>query len=239
MAGVVWLNFTTIDRSEPDGKFSSFLRFRPDGTVLDTVPWPEVPEVDWEDLRVRRRLPSGGLSIIGISVPYQPRGIPAWSPSGTFAVARSDRYRIEILPPPGTPDLGGRKVVTREVPPILVPEAERSEARKRLLERVSRVEGGNRLRIPQIPIEKPKIKLLRFGDDGRLWVWVSMPSRLRDGEWTESNAFDVFDLDGQFMGRVILPDSFWPVRMRGDHLWGIFLGVYDIESIRRYEIVWP
>ena len=48
---------------------------------------------------------------------------------------------------------------------------------------------------------------MRFADDGQLLVWVHMPSRLQDGEWTETQAFDVFDPEGALRGRVVFPDS--------------------------------
>ena len=80
---------------------------------------------------------------------------------------------------------------------------------------------------------------MRVAHDGRLWVAVSMPSRLEEDGWSEPSAYDVFDIAGQFLGRIVLPDSLWVLWMEGDRLWGMYRGPLDVESIRRYRIVWP
>lgn len=241
--GIMWLPFFDSPRPGPDRR-RAFLRVRLDGVVLDTVPFPTTPEVDREVVRIPR-----GTSVRRFGLPYQPAGIFAWSPFGNFAVARSDQYRIEVLPPPEAPHpydsaagsamASPSTVITRDLPPVPVPEAERAAARKSLVERVSAFEGGRSLRIPEIPLVKPPIKYLDYSDDGRLLVAVSMPSSLEDGEWIESNAVDVFNLDGEFRGRVPLPGTFYILRMRGDQMWGMFIGAYGVHSIRRYRIVWP
>ena len=240
MTGVSWLPFTR-GRPGPNRGSPRFLRVRPDGTVLDTVPFPSVPEVERDRLRIVRTLPSGGTSTRGFTIPYQARGLFAWSPFGNFAVFRTDRYRLDMLPPPGGwgPQAAfGAKVIERSVPPIPVPEAERAAVRKQLVREVSAVEGGDGIRVPEIPTHKPPIRAVNFTDDGQVLVSVSMPSRLRDGEWTEPHAVDVFDGSGRFTGRVVLPDSFTVLYMRGSHLWGVFRETDGIESVRQYEIVW-
>jgi hypothetical protein len=164
----------------------------------------------------------------------------------TFAVAPTDRYRIEVLPAPGLGEDEGNwvgvapsMVIEREMLPIPVSSPERSAHRRRMVDRASAMEGGENLRIPDVPEFKPPLARVRFSEDGQLLVFVSMPSGLEDEEWTEPMAFDAFDWAGHFRGRVILPGSFVMTRMRGDRVWGVFRGEYDEESIRRYRIVWP
>ncbi len=246
-AGVMWLNFsgTPRNRDAPSG----ILRVRPDGTILDTITPPPIPEVERETLRIVRTTASGGTSIRGFTVPYQPQGTRAWSPTGEFALARTDQYRIEILPAPGHtgPERQGEgsmpppppRVVSRDVPPVPVPEQERAAAREELRERVQAYDPGSGLRIPEIPTHKPPIKHLWFAADGKLWVSVSMPSRLEGDEWREPSAYDIFDLAGEYLGRVVLPESFSPRWMQGEYLWGVYSGPLDVESVRRYRIVWP
>ncbi len=102
--GILWLPILDYSTSRLDSpRPTQYLRIQPDGTVLDTVPWPSLPAVQPEIL-MERISPSGRRSIRELSSPYWPRAISAWSPMGTFAVARTDRYRIEVLPPPPAPD---------------------------------------------------------------------------------------------------------------------------------------
>jgi len=243
-AGTMWLRFYGTPRN-PDAP-SGILRVQPDGTVLDTVAPPPAPEGDDAILHITKTLSSGGTSTLGLIVPYQPSGTRAWSPAGQFAVARTDQYRIEVLPPlPSTPvgdsEQGPAEplVISRDVPLIPVPEPERAAARRRLEERVRDFDPGADVRIPDIPVHKPPIKHVRYASDGRLWVEVSMPSRLEEDEWTEPRAYDVFSVLGVFLGRVVLPDSFQMHWMQGNHIWGVYRDLLEVESIRRYRIVWP
>jgi hypothetical protein len=161
-----------------------------------------------------------------------------------FVTARGDEYRVEILPARNSDprnamaaDLEAQAVVVeRTIPAVPVPRAERAAARKRVADEIASVGGG--LAVPQMPTHKPRIRGIRFSDDGRLLVAVSMPSRKEDGKWTESTAFDVFDSPRQSVCRLVLPDSFQLFRVRGDHVWGVFRGDNDVESIRRYRIIW-
>ena len=65
-----------------------------------------------------------------------------------------------------------------------------------------------------------------------------MPSRFVDGEWSEPDAYDVFEPDGRFVGRILVPDAFQIEFMKDDHMWGRYTGEFDVESVRRYRIVW-
>jgi len=239
-AGFLWLPFR--GRPGPNAPPTRFLRLSPEGSVLDTIPLPAVPEVERDILR---HVTNGGRSVRGFAVPYQPHGSWAWSPAGRFAVARTDRYRIEVLPPPRAADGADARdaeparVFTRNIPPIPVPEAEQDAARQRLEEDIASVEGAGGLRIPPMRTQKPPLRSIRFPADGRLLATVSMPSRLVDEEWTEPIAYDVFEPDGAFRARVLLPEGFRMSGMRGDHLFGIFTGEFGVQSIRVYRIDWP
>ncbi len=243
--GIVWLPIFDLARASEPFANMQFLRIRPDGTVLDTVGPPSLPAVQRDEIRMERILPSGGRSRRGFSAPYQPRATWTWSPMGTFAVARTDQYRVEVLPPPPAP--GGAastprqstRIIQRDVALLPVPPAERVAERKRLEELISAFDPDARVRVPDIPEHKPPMRSIRFADDGHLLVGVHMPSRLQDGEWTEDQAYDVFDPEGAMLGRVVLPDSFRFRGMREDMIWGLFRDSLEVESVRRYRIVWP
>ncbi|MEX2610617.1 MAG: hypothetical protein WEA24_11765 [Gemmatimonadota bacterium] len=239
-AGLLWLPFR--GRPGPNAPPTRFLRLSQAGSVLDTVALPPVPDVERETLR---HVSNGGRSMRGFTVPYQPWGLWSWSPGGRFAVTRTDRYRIDVLPPPHAADGSDARdaepspVFTRDIPPIPVPEAEQAAARQRLEEEIASVEGAGGLRIPPMPTQKPPLRGITFSADGRLLAMVSMPSRLVDDEWTEPTAYDVFEPDGAFRARVLLPEGFRMFGLRGNHLWGIFTGEFGVQSIRVYRIDWP
>ena len=70
-------------------------------------------------------------------------------------------------------------------------------------------------------------------------VSVSVPSRLVNDAWVEATAYDVFDQDGRFRGRVNIPDRLTYGFLKGNELWEVWRDEYDVESIRRYTIRWP
>lgn len=249
--GVLWVRFQGPRRPTPPPRPPPvFVRVRPDGTFLDTVPRPTPPQVPRDTLSVVRRGASGSLSSTGVTVPYQPSGTAVLGPAGAFAVYRTDRYRVEILPPVAfgaAPEVSGSPapevVISRDVRPVTVSEAERRALRatmeaelKWAVEREGG--GGGGVAIPEVPRHKPPLKHVRFGEDGRVWVSVSVPSVRREGEWMDPTAFDVFEPDGTFLGRVHLPEGFSVLASRGDHAWGVLRGEFDVESVRRYRIEW-
>jgi len=240
VGGVLWLPIMDFGVSSASGPPPiQFLRIQPDGTVLDTVQPPSLPAVERDEVQLEH----GTYSSL-----YEPFAMSAWSPMGTFAVARTDQYRIEVLPPPevSNADVGASPPATispssfivRNVPLVPVSPADRAAERERFEQWISAVEPGSRVAVPDIPEHKPPIRRILFADDGQLLVWVHMPSRLQDGEWTEAQAFDVFDPEGALLGRVVLPDSFRFYGMREDMIWGVFTDSLDVQSVRLYTVSW-
>lgn len=244
-AGIVWLPFEPPTRP-PAHSPKAFLRVWPDGSVADTVPFPELPAVEGGIISITKRLPGGGTSRFGLTVPYAPVATWSWSPVGGFAVARTDTYAISlhVLPPPrlrGTPSskaTGTSMTFRRDVQPIPVSKQERAAASAKLLAQVLEA-GGGRGDVPELSESKPPVKWFWFSEDARLVVRVSTPSARVDGKWVEANVYDVFEPDGTFRGRVVLPASFSPVQMKGDRLWGVYRDSLDVQSVRRYDITWP
>lgn len=59
--------------------------------------------------------------------------------------------------------------------------------------------------------------------------------------WAEPDVYDVYEPDGELVGRVELPwEGCAPrrPRARGDELWCQGRGPSDVEVIRRYRIEW-
>jgi hypothetical protein len=244
--GVLWLDFTASRRPGPPPRPEpTLLRAKGDGAIVDSLSYPPLPEVESESLRVVRTSSSGGVSVRGVVVPYQPAGGRAWSPLGTFALFRTDEYRIELIPPPGL-TVEGRDpwasealwVATRDVPPVPVPQAERSAERQRMREQLAALEGGRGMRVPDVPAHKPILRSVQFSADGWMWVSVSQPTVRKGGQWVEPVVYDVFRPDGSFHGRVAQPEGFRVVWVQGEHVWGTALNDYDVETVRRYRVVW-
>jgi hypothetical protein len=230
--GIVWIPFRAGVRPSADQEYG-FVRVGTGGEVIDTVPLPTLPEIP-------------DVASSSGSGRYRIRGIWTWSPLGTFAVARTDEYRIEVLPRPtlvpteATTDLPSSAspptIISRKLPAVPVPEAER-----RAIRESRALADGNREPVPlsQIPEIKPPIRFLSSSEDGRLIVGVPMPSYLREQEWVEDRAYDVFEADGRFAGRIITPPSFRIEGMTGSRIWGVFRGDLGVESIRVYQVLWP
>ena len=213
------------------------LRVR-DGAIIDTVSLPPLPELPDNCVMIEKRLPSGGRSVRGACPPFQPQAAWALDRRGRYAIARTDRYRIEIRPPHGSPNGTPSTIVSREARPIQVSEDERAYERERLIDVMTRMSLPTR-RVPEIPRHKPPVRRLYFSSDGQLVVWASVPSRFVNGKWVESTVYDVFDPTGRFRGRVHIPDGFSMGYLKDDELWGVWRDEDGVESIRRYKIQWP
>ena len=188
------------------------------------------------------------------------------SPLGYFATGQPDRYEVHLHIPgsgrrndPGPPTWRtGDPVrkIRRGVPPVVVSEAERRDHRANLEAQIESFGGRRSGSLPKIPTEKPAIRWVEFGEDGRLWVKVWMPSERYEPtspetipghaaeplpRWTEPTAFDVFEPNGRFLGRVVFPITEQPsvMRMRGDRIWCVVRNEDGVEVIKRYSITWP
>ena len=236
----------------------AILRLQPDGTVVDTVkPNLPVPPYLIEPICTRnpnaRRPPNAPPAQPNCRpMPYSPRFFWAWHPDGFLVTGRSDRYAIDLRIPSGRLEGNGsypvwrptdavRSIrVSRQV--ISVSEAERRD-RQRLIEDDIRglpvVSGGI-----NIPAQKPVWKQFRVADDGRIWVSVSTPSReategRAEREWREDTLYEIFELDGRFVGKVAVPLGFEIRVIKGDLLWGFSVDEFDVPFISRYKVVWP
>ena len=228
--GTLWIPIRGERLGPGTPRKTHFIRIQGNGARLNTIDLPPLPAVQGQEVQVVRTLQAGVRVRMPVGSRYQPRAIWAWSPMGTFAIAQTDQYRIEVLPTPSHPT----RIIQRDIPPLSVPRGERRAERERMALQISLRAG-----VPDIPDTKPPIRSMRFTDDGQLLVTVHMPSRLEDGEWTEDYAFDVFDTNGGLRGRVVLPDSFRYMGMRGDTMWGVFRDELEVQSVRIYTVSWP
>jgi hypothetical protein len=206
-------------RPGPD-RTIQFLMLAPSGEIMNTVPAPEVPEIP-------------RVSIQGMVAPYQPAGV--WvDDGGASAVARTDEYKIETSVPLWP-------AVTRDVPPVLITEEERRAITERMRADLERLEVGGGVELPDPPNQKPILRGIDWALDNRLIVYVSMPSTFQADEWREPLAFDVFDRERGYEGRVVLRDgfAFRGTRLRGDYVWAVHESELGVMSVRQYRVAWP
>lgn len=189
----------------------------------DTVPEPR-PETSPFFSGPNRR---GGRSVT--AVPYL--GRMRWSPGpdGHLWVAPGRPYRFDVL------SLAGDTVrtVEREYDPVPVTEAERDSAETLVRERYAPAAD---LDLSRIPEHKPAVEELFFADDGHLWTRPYLP-----GDST-GHAFDVFDPEGRYLGRVASPVKFrrWPDPVvRDGYLYGVTVNELDVPYVVGLRIEEP
>jgi hypothetical protein len=92
----------------------------------------------------------------------------------------------------------------------------------------------------------PAFATAQTGPAGTIWVQHSQPaSELSDEELEGYNPleasgapeWDVFDTDGKFLGVVTMPPRVAPRLFRGDRVYGVARGEYDVQYVVRLRIV--
>jgi hypothetical protein len=108
---------------------------------------------------------------------------------------------------------------------------------------------------PPMPDRKPFFRRLYAGRDGRVWVEVPLagvevedpgydprnPEAVPD-RWREPVAFDVFETDGTYLGRVRAPvelsTSPTPV-FDGDRVWAVTRDELGVQRVVRFRVERP
>ena len=261
-AGTIYLPFSMPSppgpRTDPNEReLAALLRMRSDGTIIDTIPDPELTDVSLPQLMITRVIP-GGMSSYVFGVPYSPRPYWGWSPLGYVVTGLTNRYAIDLrVPRPGAPLnrwRAGDPVVSirRDTPPVPVSGEEARDQQAYLEAQARGYEGTRTGSLPAVPRAKPHLQSLSFGADGRIWAGVSMPSERYDPpaaessgdpsrpvlRWREPRAFDVFEPSGEYISRVAVSYDTDLETMRGDTAWGVSRDADGVETVRRFRIAW-
>ena len=205
-----------------------FVRLAADGRVVDTLPAPT-----WAEARASTAV-------------YDPVVKWTWHPHGYFVAAFGARYAVDLRRPAG-PVLRIERAAQPQIP---VPAGERAELDSIFAAlRRQQPAGGGEAPTP-VPAVKPFIRELATGADGRIWVRPHLPSvertdpvdttlpvEQRPRRWTEPTAWDVFDPDGTYLGRVPLPPRTTLYAMRGENAWGTVRDENDVPYLVRWRIV--
>jgi hypothetical protein len=242
-AGFTWIEwFGSPSLTAPSPGGTGFVRVSADGAIVDTVPYPALPDLN------PRRLVVGPLSA---------RAGAAVSPLGYVVTFVTSRYAIDLRIPGRAPARGrpatwqrGDQVVSirRTATPVPVGNDERRD-HEAFVRSIAR--GGA---VAPVPSAKPPIRRVKVDRYGRLWAEVPGPSVRRpavsgraggrgpvrpDRLWEEPVVYDVFEADGTLIGTVRFPDGATPLAFERDRVLCFVRSMPD-GDIRfvRFRIPW-
>jgi hypothetical protein len=206
---------------------------------------------------VAQSVTKDGTSTSVNNVPFSPTYQWTFSPLGYFIAGVSNRYAVDLHRPDGTVLRIGR-----DIEPIAVSSEESADAETRTTASMRRTEPDWKWNGPGIPDVKPAYRRIFAGQDGRIWVQLSMPGeevpvteeeertartsgpgriggRMPSARFVEPVVFDVFEPDGRYIGQVRAPRGFslnpQPIA-RGDYVWAVFRDELDVNYVARFKI---
>ena len=163
---------------------------------------------------------------VAAPVPFSPALVWALDDEGRVWSGVSGRYRLRLHQPAGDT----LRVVERAGTPVEVSPQERDSVPAQMK---WFTDQGGRIDLSRIPRHKPAFVSIRTDDQGWLWVRPSLPAEAR------GTAFDVFDPEGRYQGRVPLPvehQDHLPLLIRGDRVYAVVLGADDVPQVVRFRI---
>lgn len=163
---------------------------------------------------------------VAAPVPYSPELAWALDAEGRVWSGVTDRYRLALHQPGGDTV----RVVRHAAAPVPVAASERDSVPAQL--RWFTDQGG-RVDLSRVPKHKPAFRSVRTDDRGWLWVRPSLPAGERNA------AFDVFDPQGRYHGRVSLPiphEDGMPLVIRGDRIYAVLLSDAGVPQVARLRI---
>jgi hypothetical protein len=219
------------------------VRLKVDGTLGDSLVPPDLKVPGEEYVAVGKS--GGGQSRSSMSSTYASQYYWGWHPAGYFVVADGGNYRVILSPP------GKRPVeIHRDVPRVPIATEERDEEHARITYSMRRTDPSWSWSGPALPSVKAPVLGLFVARDGRIWVQVAVPSeRIPLSDLTISRdkaapvmhfrtplAYDVFEPDGRFLGRIGFPQRTRLVEARGDLVWALGRDADDLPAVIRFHI---
>ena len=217
-------------------RHSAFLLLDHSGAILDTV---EAPVMRTEYAPLTATNPN---SISSRIMPYG--GVPRYvaSPFGHIVSGTGRPYVVHSA-------TGGRSLrIEGASTPVSISREERRQWRANLEFELRRIQPDWRWSGPEFPREKPPYFDLRVGQDGRIWVALSVESESYTPETpSDPNAappigfrskerrWDVYAPDGKFVARVVAPRTFTAHVMRGNTVWGVLRDADDVPTVVRMK----
>jgi hypothetical protein len=231
------------DNAGPPAMRGAYFMYDTAGRIVDTVLVP-IPKVEpamlilQNETRISRR-----------GVPFASGPSFALLADGRRAMSEGDGYRIDLTA--GATTLR----IERDAAAVPVNDGERDEQRALAEREMTSEDPTWRWNGPPIPSVKPQINRMQSGADARLWVRVSAPGeRIPEAErdepraaqpdqppqivrtWREPVWYDVFETDGRFLGRVVMPARSTWLGARGDLVWGVTRDENDVPFLTQWRI---
>lgn len=214
------------------------------------VPGDTIPQPRW-DYEPPRMYAGSGRSTSDWSVPFTPREAWTFSPLGYMVGGLSKEYSFDL-------HRGGevRRIERDNWQPVPVLPGERKEQEAIVTTALRRTDPGWRWNGPPIPDTKPPYKGFFVGQRGRIWVQLHTEASQLSEEaagapesapwmrevlqrWVESSAFDVFEPDGRYLGRVEAPEPIVmrpPPVARGDTVWAVVPDELAVPRVVRFHV---
>ena len=210
-----------------------WVRFRQDGTLLDTLHAPPFAR------------PQAWLSApdppMFMTVPFAALQAAVLSPLGYFVTGFGDRYAFELHPDPR----GAITSVRRDVRPVPLSERQRDSARAAATESMRRSSPSWSWNGPDVPRSQAFYYRIVVADDGRIWVPLIEPVASFSSSpagtpppTPRAGLYDVFEPTGSYIGQVEVPANVQVFVRRGDNVWGMEMGADDVPRVVRYRIGW-
>ena len=217
---------------------------------VDGEPIPR-PEFDYEPRRFTRERRSGGnVMIMMQGVPFSPQIVWSLAPSGAMIAGVGREYSFDITYPSGQ--------VTRVVKdgePIAVAPAEGAWYREQVTAQMRDGDPEWVWEGADPPTVKPAYDQFIADLSGRIWVGrpgpgYAVPGCEKDPEtgiwepscWRNERLYEVFDVEGQFLGTVEVPVGFQlreSSHIRGDEILTQMEDDLGVITVKRYRLVTP
>ena len=210
----------------PGDSRNVLLRFDAAVEPLDTIRLSTHHGEQFELRRGERMMAAGVPFSPGQVMALSPGQVMALDPRGFLWMGVTDRYRLAQMP------LGGDtvRIVERQAAPVPVTAAERAGALARMK---WFTDQGGRIDAGRIPAHKPAYEQVIVDPDGGIWVRPALPAGYAGA------AFDVFDGEGRYQGRLAVPggmDAYPTPVIRGGALYGVARDSLDVPQVVRVRI---
>ena len=187
--------------------------YGPEGASGDTI---AQPHYDFREWRIIARSEGNGTSVN--MVPFSPQIHWAVGGNGTSASGVSEDYRIDVQRTDGS-----RMTIIWDYEPVGVQRAEADWWERAETANMRGMQEGWAWNGPGIPATKPAYDRLQPDLNGRIWVrrvgpGIKLPGCAEDPFedsgwyrnpcWRDEYVYDLFDVDGRYLGEVDAPDGF-------------------------------
>jgi hypothetical protein len=224
----------------------------PDGNDGDPIPQPQFDYEPPRFERVQRRREGGGMAVMVsmVEVPFVARQSWALSPSGAMVGGVGNDYSFDIHYPDGPVTR-----VAKDYEPVPIGAAEVDWHVEQVTAQMRENDPEWTWSGPEVPTVKPAYSNLVPDLSDRVWVervgeGTENPECVRDPEtmiwepacWTDSRYYEVFDLEGRFLGAIETPENLrlsLNAHISGDEVFAAVEDELGVITVKRFQIVTP